>query len=128
FCGLRHQLILAGLAIGSDPIAQGSLFFGGALGALATLRVTQLWLDGVWPWLAALAFTLTPVVFWQTTTAGAPDIWMSAFVPLCVLSIFKARSDLSPGVIILAGIFAGATAGTKYTGLILAAAVFFGCW
>ena len=126
FCGLSHQLILAGLALGSDAIAQGWLFFGGALGALATLRLTQLWLDGVWPWLAALAFALTPVVFWQTTAAGAPDIWMSAFVPLCVLAILKARGVLSPSLIIVAGIFAGATAGTKYTGLIFATALLFG--
>src|SRR5258705_69312 len=34
FCGLSHQLILAGLAFGSDQLAQGWLFWGGALGAL----------------------------------------------------------------------------------------------
>jgi hypothetical protein len=126
FCGLSHALILAGLALGSGALAQGWLFFGGALGALSTLLLTRLWIGGAWPWLAALIFALTPVVFWQTTAAGAPDIWMSAFVPLCVLAILKARGILSPGSIIVAGIFAGATAGTKYTGLVLAAALLAG--
>ncbi len=123
FCGLSHQLILAGLALGSAQLAQGWLFFGGALGALATLRLVQLWVGGVWPWLAALAFALTPVTFWQTTAAGAPDIWMCTFVPLCLLAILQARVNSSSKFIVLAGMLAGAIAGTKYTGLIFAAAL-----
>jgi len=123
FCGLSHQLILAGIALGSSQLAQGWLFLGGAIGALATLRIAQLWVGGAWPWLSALAFALTPVVFWQTIAAGAPDIWMCAFVPLCVLAILRARENPRPGNVVLAGILAGATAGTKYTGVILAAAV-----
>ena len=126
FCGLSHQLILAGLALGSGQLAQGWLFFGGALGALATLRLVQLWTGGVWPWLAALAFTLTPVAFWQTTAAGAPDIWMCAFVPLCLLAILQARITSSSTFIVLAGVLAGAIAGTKYTGIIFAAALLVG--
>lgn len=126
FCGLSHQLILAGIALGSGSLAQGWLFLGGAMGALATLRVTQVWIGGVWPWLSALAFALTPVVFWQTISAGAPDIWMCAFVPLCFLAILRAREQPSFGIVSLAGIFAGAAAGTKYTGVILAAALLAG--
>jgi len=126
FCGLSHQLILAGLALGSDQLAQGWLFFGGAMGALATLRLVQLWIGGVWPWLAALAFALTPVTFWQTTAAGAPDIWMCAFVPLCLLAILQAHVNSSSNFIVLAGVLAGAIAGTKYTGLIFAAALLVG--
>ena len=126
FCGLSHQLILAGLALGSGQLAQSWLFFGGALGALATLRVVQLWIGGLWPWLTALAFALTPVTLWQTTAAGAPDIWMCAFVPLCLLAILEARVNSSSKFIVLAGVLAGAIAGTKYTGLIFAAALFAG--
>jgi hypothetical protein len=130
FCGMSHQLILAGLALGSSKLAQGWLFLGGAVGALATLRLTQRLAQSaagtVWPWLSALAFALTPVVFWQTTAAGAPDIWMCAFVPLCLLAILQAHGNPSPGLILLAGILAGGTAGTKYTGVILAAALLAG--
>lgn len=123
FCGLSHQLILAALALGSGGLAQGWLFLGGTVGAIATYRITKLWCDGVWPWLAALAFMLTPVTLWQTAAAGAPDIWMCAFVPLGLLAILKSHAAPKPGTIILAGIFAGAAAGTKYTGAIFAAAL-----
>jgi len=126
FCGLSHQLILAGLALGSGQLAQGWLFLGGALGSLATLRLTRLWIAGVWPWLASLAFALTPVTVWQTTAAGAPDIWMCVFLPLCLLAILHARNDSSPGFVVLAGLLAGAIAGTKYTGIIFAVALFAG--
>jgi len=126
FCGSSHQLVLAGLALGSGQLAQGWLFFGGALGTLCTLRLAQLWVGGVWPWLAALAFALTPVAFWQTISAGAPDIWMCAFLPLSLLAILKARGSSSSGFVILAGILAGAVASTKYTGLIFAAALLVG--
>ena len=127
FCGLSHQLILAGLALGSGQLAQGWLFFGGALGALCTLRLAKLWIGGVWPWLAALSFALTPVAFWQTISAGAPDVWMCAFLPLSLLTILKARERGGAGFVVLAGILAGAVAGTKYTGLIFAGALFAGC-
>jgi hypothetical protein len=126
FCGLGHQLILAGLALGSGRLAQLWLFLGGAVGVLATLRIARLWIGGAWPWLAALAFALTPVTFWQMTAAGAPDIWMCALVPVGVLAILKARANPGPGAILLAGFFAGATAGTKYTGVFLAAALLAG--
>src|ERR1700739_4187696 len=126
FCGLSHQLILAGLALGSGQLAQGWLFLGGALGALSTLRVVRWWIGGVWPWLAALAFALTPVTLWQTTAAGAPDIWMCTFVPLCLLAILEARVKPTSNFTVLAGVLAGAIAGTKYTGLIFAAALLVG--
>ena len=123
FCGLGHQLILAGLALGSGQLSQLWLFLGGVVAAYATLRIAQLWVSGIWPWLAALAFALTPVAFWQTSIAGAPDIWMCACLPLCLLAILRARTKSRPGEIILAGILAGAVAGTKYTGLFLAGAL-----
>ena len=126
FCGLSHQLILSGLALGSDGLAQGWLSTGGVIGAFATYRLAKLWCAGAWPWLAALVFALTPVAFWQTTTAGAPDIWMCAFVPVGLLAILKAQANPKPGAIILAGVFAGAAAGTKYTGVILAASFLVG--
>jgi hypothetical protein len=126
FSGVSHQLILASLALGSGQLAQGWLFFGGALAALATLRLAQLWIGGVWPWLAALAFALTPVTVWQTTAAGAPDIWMCAFLPLCLLAILHARSGSASRFVVLAGVLAGAIAGTKYTGIIFAAALLAG--
>ena len=124
FSGLSHQLILAGLALGSERLALGWIFLGGAAAALAIEQLTRQWVSGSWPWIAALAFLLTPVVFWQATTAGAPDIWMALFAPLCVVAILRAKETTSWQAAMVAGLLAGATAGTKYTGLILAAVLF----
>jgi len=126
FCGLSDQIILAGLALGSSPLAQLWLFLGGAVGALATYRLTMQWVGGSWPWLAALAFALTPVTVWQATAAGAPDIWMCAFIALSLLAFLQGRADEKIGAIVLSGVLAGATAGAKYTGIALAAALLAG--
>ena len=123
FTGLSHQLVLAGLAEGSQRLALGWIFLGGALAALTAAHLTQQWFQGVWPWLTALAFLLTPVAFWQITTAGAPDIWMAFFATVGVLAIVRAKESSSFAAAVVAGIFAGGAAGTKYTGLILAAAL-----
>src|SRR5262249_41305404 len=75
FCGLGHQLILAGIALGSEKLATGWIYLGGLVSTLATLCLAKRWASSVWPWLTALAFALTPVTFWQVTSSGAPDIW-----------------------------------------------------
>ena len=125
FCGLGHQLILVGLAFGSDPLATGLIYLGGLTGTLATLRLAQHWTDGAWPWAAALAFALTPVTFWQITSAGAPDVWMCALLPLGVLAVLLASRTQTVALSVLAGVVAGAAAGTKYTGVMMAAALLF---
>lgn len=118
--GQSHQLILAGLALGSERIALGLIFVGGAAAALSIVVLAREWTTGALPWVAAITFVLTPVVFWQMTTAGAPDIWMAFFAPISVLAIIRAAQHKEIGYSLLAGIFAGAIAGTKYTGLIFA--------
>jgi hypothetical protein len=122
--GLSHQLILAGLAIGSEKLALGWIFLGGAAAALAAAQLTRQWVSGPWPWLTALIFLLTPVVFWQITTSGAPDIWMDFFLPLGVILTAKAKEQSTSALAILAGVLAGSVAGAKYTGLIFAACLF----
>ena len=119
FSGLGHQFILAGLALGSEKLALGWIFLGGAGAALAIVLLARQWTSGLWPWIAALSFLLTPVVFWQVTTAGAPDIWMAFFLPLCVLLMARAKETRAWQSALVAGLFAGGIAGTKYTGLIL---------
>jgi len=123
FCALGHQLILAGLAFGSDKLAMGLIFLGGVAAALATFRLAQQWTSGAWPFAAALAFALTPVTFWQISAAGAPDIWMCALLPLGVLAILLAERTQTLAACILAGVLAGALAGSKYTGILMAGAL-----
>ena len=123
FCALGHQLILAGLAFGSDRLAMGLIFLGGVAATFATFRTAQQWTTGAWPYAVALAFALTPVTFWQISVAGAPDIWMCAQLPLSVLAILQAQRTQTFAPCILAGILAGALAGSKYTGILMAGAL-----
>ena len=120
FCGQAHLLILAGLAVGSEKLAMGLLFLGGALAAGALACLAREWMPAPWAWAAGLSFLLTPLVFWQISTAGVPDIWMSFYATLGVIVIARCSlADKYAGALLL-GILAGAIAGTKYTGCIVA--------
>ncbi len=120
FCGQSHLLILTGLALGSSRIAMGLLFLGGVFAAFASVCLARLFTDRRWSWIVALVFLLTPVVFWQISLSGAPDVWMAFFATMGVLAIAR-TSDLSRSfAAILPGALAGAVAGTKYTGCIVA--------
>src|SRR6266567_1640252 len=121
--GQGHLLILAGLVAGTDKFALALLFLGGALAAATTSCVARKWVSRPWAWLAALVFLLSPVVFWQITAAGAPDIWMAFFTATAVLVIARARSNSQAVIAAIAGLLAGAVAGTKYTGCIIAASL-----
>jgi hypothetical protein len=123
FTGQGHLLILAGLALGSDQLALGFLFLGGVLAALGAASLAARWSTREWGWLAALAFLLTPVAFWQMSAAGAPDIWMAFFVVSGVMVISQANKLPAAAGAMLVGGMAGAIAGTKYTGCIVAAAL-----
>ena len=121
--GQSHLLILAGLALGSEKLAMGFLFLGGVLSAGAAACLARCWMPRPWAWTVALTFLLTPIVFWQISSAGAPDIWMAFFATMGVIVIANSRDmPMLPGAI-LAGALAGAVAGTKYTGCFVAASM-----
>jgi hypothetical protein len=120
FCGQSHLLILAGLALGSSSIATGLLFLGGVFSALASFCLARQWMDRRWPWIVSLVFLVTPVVFWQMSLSGAPDLWMSFFATMGVIVITRFRGLPRSSLAILPGALAGAIAGTKYTGCIVA--------
>jgi len=120
--GQGHLLILAGLALGSEKFALGLLYLGGVLAALAGAWLARQWMPEEGAWTVALVFVLSPVVFWQLSTAGAPDVWMVFFAVLAVLQAGRAGSQKWQDAV-LAGIFAGAIAGSKYTGCVIAASV-----
>ncbi|HKB97156.1 MAG TPA: DUF1420 family protein [Terriglobales bacterium] len=120
FGGQSHLLILAGLALGSSRIATGLVFLGGVLTALASVCLARQWMDRSWSWIVALIFLVTPVVFWQMSLSGAPDLWMAFFATMGVIAIPR-FSDLPRNFpAVLPGALAGAVAGTKYTGCIVA--------
>ncbi len=54
------------------------------------------------------------------TTSGAPDVWMAFFCAIAVLCIASYREQRRPGLALMAGCLAGAVAGAKYTGCVIA--------
>jgi hypothetical protein len=123
FCGQSHLLILMGLALGSSQFAMGLMFLGGFLATAACACLISRWTSGPWKWIAMLVFLLSPVVFWQISAAGAPDLWMAFFATTGVLVISRAKELPRSAHAVLAGALAGGVAGTKYTGCIIAASM-----
>jgi hypothetical protein len=123
FCGQSHLLILMGLALGSSQLATGLMFLGGLLAAAACACLMCRWANSAWKWTAALVFLVTPVVFWQISAAGAPDLWMAFFATMGVLVISRTQELPRSVHALLAGALAGGVAGTKYTGCIIAASM-----
>jgi len=121
--GQSHMLILLGLALGSDHISLGLIFLGGVLSAAALYRLARGWVSVEWSLVAMLAFLLTPMVFWQMTVAGAPDIWMTFYCTLAVLAGARCVAERSVKWAALGGIFAGTAAGSKYPSWAIPAAL-----
>jgi len=113
--GQSHMLVLFGMALGSDRIAMGLIFVGGLLTAGSLYVLAREWLSPEWSLLAGLSFLLTPMVFWQMTVSGAPDIWMAFYTTLAVLAAARSIPIRSSRLAMLAGLFAGAAAGSKFT-------------
>lgn len=122
-CGQSHLLILMGLALGGESLAMSFLFLGGVLSALSVACLASRWVPRIHALSFALLFLLTPLVFWQISSSGAPDIWMAAFASACVLVISQIHEDASWRHALLAGFLAGGVAGAKYTGCVIAAAL-----
>ena len=129
FTGQAHLLISLGLALGSDHISMGLIFLGGLLTAVALFAMARELMPLRLAWIAALIFVATPLVFWQIGTSGSPDIWMAFYVALAALAAARAEAAgaLTAGSsakathrwFVLAGLFAGAAAGVKYTGWVI---------
>ena len=100
----------------------GLLFLGGVLAA-ATACVAYRWMDRKTARLVALVLLITPVVFWEISAAGAPDLWMSFYTTIGVLVISRYREMPRMPLAIAAGALAGGVAGAKYTGCLGAASL-----
>jgi hypothetical protein len=121
--GQAHMLILFGLTLGSDHIAMGLIFLGGMFAAGALFILAREWMSVEWSMAVTLSFLLAPIVFWQMTVAGAPDIWMTFYTTLAVLAAARSIPLRSVRLAVLAGFFAGAAAGSKFTAWAIPAAL-----
>ncbi len=117
--GLGHEMIALGLALGGDRLALLLIFTCGCMTAAALLQLARRWMPAEWALAAVLAFLMAPMVFWQISTAGSPDIWMGFYALLAVLAVGEIEGPESHRWIVLAGVYAGAAASIKYTGWIL---------
>lgn len=114
--GQAHLLISLGLALGSDRFALGFIFLGGLLTSATLYIITRQLISRTWSLLAVLTFLISPMVFWQITTSGSPDIWMGFYAGVAILAALRALENRDSSLAILAGFFAGNAAGVKYTG------------
>jgi 4-amino-4-deoxy-L-arabinose transferase-like glycosyltransferase len=121
--GLAHETIGMGLALGGDRLALLLIFLGGFLTTLALLQLARKLMPLEWALSTALVFTMAPMVFWQISTAGSPDIWMGFYALLAVLAMEHGDEGRGHRWLILASVYAGAGAGIKYTGWIVPAAI-----
>lgn len=122
-CGQSHLLILLGLALGSEHLAMGFLFLGGILTAACLACLISRWCPSGIVAAFSLLFLVTPVVFWQISSSGAPDIFMALLASAAVLVL---RQNSQTGIwsaALVAGFLAGGIAGAKYTGCLIAMAL-----
>jgi len=115
YTGLGHILIQLGMTLGSDRISTGLIYLTGLMTAGGLFVLTRRIASEGWAWLAVLTFLLTPMVYWQIGTSGCPDIWMAFYTTLVVLAAARGIERGGQNWWCLAGIFAGAVAGVKYT-------------
>jgi len=121
-CGQHHLLILFGLALGSEKLALGLIFLGGMLTAASLAYLASLWTRD---WIVAvftLHFLLTPVIFWQMSSSGSPDIYMAFLVSTAVMVLRRTLETKAWRQALLLGFLVGGIAGAKYTGCLIAAA------
>jgi hypothetical protein len=117
--GQAHTLITLGLAFGSDQVATGVIFLGGVFSAAALYVLARHWMSLQRSLIVTLVFLLSPIVFWQMTVAGAPDIWMMFYTTLAVLAAARGITLRSMRWAAVAGFLSGAAAGSKYPAWII---------
>ena len=121
--GQNHLLISLGFALGSEQISLGMIFLGGVLSGAALFVLSRQLMPPRWALLSVLTFCLTPMVYWQMSTSGSPDIWMAFYTTLAILAASRGFRESGGRWLALAGFFAGTAAGAKYTGWVIPLAI-----
>ena len=121
-CGQHHLLILFGLALGTEKLALGLIFLGGILTAASLACLASLWARD---WVVAgvtLLFLLTPIIFWQISSSGSPDIYMAFLASTAMMVLRRTVETKERRQALLVGFLVGGIAGAKYTGCLIASA------
>jgi hypothetical protein len=112
--GQAHMLIALGLGLGSDHFSMGMIFLGGIFSAAALYVLARKWMSFERTLIVTLIFLISPIVFWQITIAGAPDLWITFYSTLAILAAARGITVRSTKWATVAGFLAGAAAGAKY--------------
>lgn len=127
YTGQAHSLIQLALTLRSERLAMGSIFLAGGLTASGLFALVRNLASERWAWVASLAFLLSPMVYWQMSTSGSPDIWIAFYVTLAVLAAARGIDARQSRWWFLASIFAGAAAGVKYTSWVVPVTIVLCC-
>ena len=119
--GTGHMLILLGLGIAGPALALGLCWLPAVLVALATWEMAKGRIPAPSAAIAVAATVSAPLLFWQMSAAGAPDLWTTLFALLAAISVLEFRAAPRLPWAAAAGAFAGLAAGCKYTALSLVA-------
>jgi hypothetical protein len=111
-----HLLISLGMALGDARISLGLIFLGGLLSAAVLFTIARKLMSFDWALIAVVTFLISPMVFWQITTSGSPDIWMGFYTGLAIIAAIHGIQGSNLKFVLLAGFYAGTAAGVKYTG------------
>lgn len=114
YLGLPHMLILLGMVLGADEIALAFNFAGALLSILSVLYLSRRFLPRNYSILASLVYAVTPMVYWQATS-GYIDLWTVFYFLLAVNATVYWLENNSRGWLVIAGLFSGFAASSKYT-------------
>jgi hypothetical protein len=117
--GQAHMLIALGLGFGSDHFSMGLIFLAGIFSAAALYVLARNWMSLERSLFVTLVFLLSPIAFWQMTLAGSPDLWMTFYTTIAILAAARGIALRSTRWAALAGLLAGAAAGSKYPAWII---------
>jgi|GEM_PF-1171727 len=119
FTGTGHVLIALGIVLGSDSAALGLIYLGGILTAGSVFMLALQLFSKEVALISVATFLATPMVFWQMSTSGSPDIWSAFYTTMAVWLVLSEGRKIREGTNLtkglLSGFFAGLAAGGKYT-------------
>jgi len=118
FPAVGEMLFTLGMLLYNDTLAQLIHFVFALLAAVAVYSFSRTYFDDRVGLVASLIFLSSPAVMFLST-GGYIDLILTCFVFLAFHSVVLWSGSGKDSHLVLAGIFSGLAAGTKYTGIIV---------
>lgn len=114
FLGPAHMLVLLGMILKSETTALAINFLGSILTVWAVYLFSGNFLRRDLALLAALLFSISPMVYWQATS-GLFDLWTVFYTILSVYAFLRWEGESRRSWLWMSGLFGGIAASCKYT-------------